>query len=471
MKDANGRWLAACMIMVTVALVSTLEVRGVQAGMQGPPFNPPAGPGAVPPCMDPDLLPPQAKVPCVGIVSFAPGTSPAERAQIVRGARATLRFNYQLVDAAAVLVPDEGALSAILSDKRVVEVIPDRPVHALGKPAGGGGVQVIPAGVARIGAAPGALPVTGNGVGVAIVDTGLDLLHQDLHVAASCYSAFSGTCQDNNGHGTHVGGIVAALDNAIDVVGVAPKATLYAVKVLDRTGSGSDATIMAGIDWIAANVDALDPRIRVVNMSLGRPGSLDDNPLLRSSVQTLTGRGVAVVVAAGNDPAKEVSAMVPATYPEVFAVASTTAAGGSSACRTAQNSVAADTASFFTTDGAFDGATGIGVCISAPGEDQENISKACALRSAGILSLKLGGGTTRMSGTSMAAPHVAGVIALLEEANGGAPLDPERARCAIRTGANRIGVAPLAARSAGSTFDGEREGIVAAMGALNATCP
>jgi len=264
-----------------------------------------------------------------------------------------------------------------------------------------------------------------------------------------------------------VAGIVAAVNNGIDVVGVAPAATVYAVKVLNRRGSGSDSTVLAGLDWVAGHASAVTPNIKIVNMSLGRTGTLDDNPALRAGVQSLTQAGITVVVAAGNECNLEVSHEVPATYPEVFAVASATAVKG-----TAYRGpfILADTASYFTTDGAMepapDGSGYIGVTISAPGEDQENVNKN-SLSSVGILSLKLGGGATRMSGTSMAAPHCAGVAALLYEKYG-ASLTPEQARAKIMSGASNTGAAPLDSPTKCYTFDGSREGILSAPGALQA---
>jgi subtilisin family serine protease len=321
--------------------------------------------------------------------------------------------------------------------------------------------------VQRIGAAPGTVIWTGNSIGVAVVDTGIEFTHSDLQpVANVCFTAFT-ACQDDNGHGTHVTGIIAARNNTIDVVGVAPDALPYAVKVLDSTGSGTDSTVMAGLEWIAQNAALVVPQIRVVNMSLGRPGTLGDNPALRQAVQAVYNLGISIVVSAGNDQSKEVSQQVPATYPEVMAIASTTALNGSNQCRWFNGFIAADTASYFSTDGAFNPATGIGVTVSAPGADKENISKGCFAQSVGILSTKLGGGTTRLSGTSMSAPHVAGVVALMwqKALNGTGTLSPEAARSTIRTTAARVGVAPLNSPTSGYTFDGEREGIVWAPGA------
>jgi subtilisin family serine protease len=348
----------------------------------------------------------------------------------------------------------------------VLSVVPDREVEKLGKPTGSGSAtaaQVVPAGVTRIGAAPGAVLTTGVGVGVAIVDTGIDLTHADLTVAAHCFTAYAG-CQDDEGHGTHVAGIVAAQHNALDVVGVAPDAIVYAVKVLNRRGRGTDSTIMAGLDWVVDHAALVSPKIRVVNMSLGRPGTLGDNPALRASVQAVTAAGITVVVAAGNDGTLEVTDQVPATYPEVIAVASTTATSGSSACAWSPDPVPADTASYFTTDGALDSLSGIGVSASAPGEDREDIGKNCFLRSVGILSTRLGGGTIRMSGTSMAAPHVAGVVTLMLEQS--TTLTPDDIRQRLRASARAVATAPIDSPAGGYSFDGEREGIVWAPRAL-----
>lgn len=406
------------------------------------------------------------------IVSMKPG---AKAANVLarHGLGAEHRYSAVFEGFCAKVPP--GQLARLQADPEVARVTPDREILAF-KPGGGGGggggaapAQTTPAGVQRIGAAPGANgTINGAGVGVAVVDTGIDLAHRDLRVGSQTFTAYSGTAQDNNGHGTHVSGIIAALNNTVDVVGVAPGATVYAVKVLDGSGKGSDASIIAGLDWVAANASTCNPPIRVVNMSLGRPGTLDDNPDLRTAVQGVTGAGVTVVVAAGNDCDMEVDQQVPATYPEVIAVGSTTAKDGTSAYATLK--ILADTASYFTTDGAWDATSGIGVTISAPGEEQENVAKGYRLSSVGILSLKVGGangGTTRMAGTSMASPHVAGVAALLYQQRGAA-MNPELVRACVAGGAVNT-AAPLNSPTTCYSFDGDHEGILSAPGALGYT--
>jgi subtilisin family serine protease len=358
-----------------------------------------------------------------------------------------------------------GRLAALAADPRVAHVVPDREVTAIAKPgsggAGSGTTQTVPAGVQRIGAAPGSVAFTGAGVGVAVVDTGIDFNHADLQpVGAISFSAFGGSALDNNGHGTHCAGIVGGRNNTRDVVGVAPNAVLFAVKVLDAAGNGSDSDIVAGFDWIAANASIAAPAIRVANVSLGREGTIDDNPVLHAAVQSVVANGVAIIVAAGNDAALEISQQIPAGYPEVIAVSSTTAKNGTNQYRFFNGFIAADTASYFTTDGP-------GVAIAAPGEDQENINKAGFIQSVGILSTKLGGGTTRLSGTSMAAPHVAGVAALIwqKALSAGQTLTPADIRNRIINGASNP-AAPLDSPTSSYTFDGTHEGILSAPGAL-----
>ena len=427
------------------------------------------------------FLPALAQGPQDYIVTFRDGTIPAVRAAAANNAGAALRFNYSIVNAIAVTVPNATALAALGNDPSVLSIVPDRAVFALQQANGKGGtkgkppkdedppedppadppptVQELPSGVKRVGANPDLGGPTGAGVGVAIVDTGIDFAHADLGSVVKVYDAFGGTCQDDNGHGTHVAGIVAAQDNDIDVVGVAPGATLYCVKALDASGSGSDSTIMAGLNAIATGT--FYPPIKVVNMSLGRPGSLDDSEPLRAAIQALYVQNIAVVVSAGNNPNVEVTAQVPATYPEVMAVASTTAIAGTNACRRLNSTVGGDTASYFTTDGAFNIETGIGVTISPPGEKLEDISKRCFLSPAGIISTQLGGGTTRKYGTSMAAPHVAGIVARMYELEleSNLPVDVITIRSDLRTNAAAIGNAPLGSPSSAYTFDTELEGI------------
>jgi len=397
------------------------------------------------------------------IVRFREGANAAARATALRNAGAVVGFSFHRVHAAAVSVPNARALAALQNDPSVRAVIPNRPVFAYqvnenvtgmsgkGKPGGGGGgaAQVIPAGVVRVGVPTGTS--NGSGVGVAVLDTGVDLAHADLAGTVDAFNGFGGpSCQDDQGHGTHVTGIIAARDNNVDVVGVAPNAQIYCVKVLDSAGSGSDATVMAGLEWVLDHHTSSVPNIHVVNMSLGRPGSVDDNPDLHDLITSLKTAGITVVVAAGNDPSLDASEQIPGGYPEVIAVASTTAKAGSNLCRFLNSPIAADTASYFTSDG-------VSVTVSAPGEEKEDVARSCVITSVGILSTRLGGGTTRMSGTSMASPHVAGIVARYYQQDPSYTVDDIRQFLAAD--ADRVGIAPLDSPTGSYTFDGEREGI------------
>src|SRR5262249_36977656 len=121
--------------------------------------------------------------------------------------------------------------------------------------------------------------------------------------------------------------------------------------------------------------------------------------------------------------------------------------------------ILADSASYFTTDGKFDSTTKIGITISAPGEDSENINSACGVASVGMRTTNRGGGTVRASGTGMSAPLVAGVVArLIQKGNSGV----ENIRSMLRSTATLKGTAPIDSRINGYTSDGEREGIAKA---------
>ena len=219
--------------------------------------------------------------------------------------------------------------------------------------------------------APAAWDVTeGAGVKVAIIDTGIDLNHPDLAGKVDGgYSAITKTekpedYQDDNGHGTHVSGTVAALRDGKGVVGVAPKARLYAVKVLDADGSGNLSDVIDGIVWAAKN------GCQVANMSLGAPS---DSDAMHRAVKFAKGSGMVIVAAAGNSGG---SVGFPGQYDEVITVSA---------------SDSDDKIASFSSRGPQ-------VKFIAPGVD--------------VVSDKLGGGFISYNGTSMATPHVTGLAAL-----------------------------------------------------------
>ena len=158
---------------------------------------------------------------------------------------------------------------ALRQDPEVAMVSPDLEVRALAvAPLAAG--ESVPTGVARIEAANGREGHQASSVGVAVLDTGIDLDHPDLtaHDGKNCIA--SGSADDDNGHGTHVAGTVGARNQGAGVVGVAPGTALYAVKVLNGSGSGLWSNVICGIDWVTANAASLG--IKVANMSLGGLG-------------------------------------------------------------------------------------------------------------------------------------------------------------------------------------------------------
>jgi subtilisin family serine protease len=262
-----------------------------------------------------------------------------------------------------------------------------RPQFSL--PAGVDAAEV-PWGIARVNA-PNAWAVTkGDGVKVAVIDTGIDCNHPDLKAnCAGGYNALDSSKppMDDNEHGTHVSGTIAGVLDGRGVVGVAPKARLYAVKVLDKDGAGGLTSIIKGLIWAGRN------HMDVANMSLGAPmGTI----FMRAAVKYAEYEGVTVVAAAGND-GKAVG--YPAAYPEVIAVSALT-----------PNEGIADFSS-----------RGAKIEFIAPGED--------------IKSSVPGGGYANFDGTSMATPHVSG-LAALAVARGAHGVD--QVRTALKRAAKRV---------------------------------
>ncbi len=275
----------------------------------------------------------------------------------------------ELHRAVAAIVP-AAAVAGLRADPDVAYVEEDGVAEALGQPAPSQPGQTTPWGITRVDA-PLTGP-TGSGVKVAVIDTGIDLTHPDL-VVADAVDFVKTTGNDDNGHGTHVSGTIAALNNTIGVVGVAPAASLYAVKVLDRRGSGWLSDVAAGIEWAGTN------GMNVANMSLGASSG---NSTLQIACADAETNGVLLVAAAGNSGDGSISTTevsYPAAYDSVVAVGATT------------SSIPDGLASFSN--------TGSYVEMSAPGVS--------------IYSTYKGGKYATMSGTSMASPHAAGMCALI----------------------------------------------------------
>ena len=225
--------------------------------------------------------------------------------------------------------------------------------------------ETMPWGITRVGGG-----VASNGVAW-IIDSGIDLDHPDLNVdinrSRDFISLRKPSPDDQNGHGTHVAGTIAAIDNEIGVIGVAAGATVISVRVLDRNGSGTTTSVIAGIDYVAANGSAGD----VANMSLG--GGI--STALDNAVYTASQTGVKFVLAAGNESMD---------------------ANNSSPARVNGSNIYTVSAMDSQNSFAYFSNYGSPVDYCAPGVN--------------IYSCYKGGTYATLSGTSMAAPHVAGLL-------------------------------------------------------------
>jgi subtilisin family serine protease len=285
---------------------------------------------------------------------------------------------------------------------------------------------------------------------VAILDTGI-MRRLDLNVVGGhdCLSGFADRSageastkeapSDVSGHGTHIAGIVAG-EGAPGVIGVSPGTPLYAVRVLGVDGSGSDSEVICGLNWVAEHSTVDD--IKVVNMSLGGTGSddghcgyRDDDPL-HSAICRVTAAGVTVVAAAGNE-SEDLAESAPAGYGEVLAVTAMADFDGQPGgrgspppdCKASNHD---DTATRYS-NFASPGSPAVIHTIAAPGE---------------CITSDWNDGTRRtISGTSMAAPHIAGLVARCIDADPCADLSPARIIAKLR--------ADAATRPAASGFRGD----------------
>ena len=230
--------------------------------------------------------------------------------------------------------------------------------------------QIAPYGVTRVGG-----PVDGTGRHVWIVDTGIDLSHPDLNIGIGANfvkdrkGKLANSPADGNGHGTHVAGIIGAINNGIDVVGVAAGATVHPVCVLDSMGLGSVDSVLAGIDYVYANGKPGD----VVNLSLAANGHFQS---LHDAIINSANNGILFAIAAGNNSGSAAS-YEPAhiEHPNVYTVSAIDS-----------NDVFASFSNF-----------------GNPPIDWAAVG-------VNVLSSRNGGGTIIYSGTSMASPHVAGIL-------------------------------------------------------------
>ncbi len=341
------------------------------------------------------------------IVPLSSGDPTAVAASDARryGASVDHDFRYALRGYAARM--SATAARQIASLDRVQSVVQDQTVSI--------DAQTLPTGINRI---DGELSstVSGDGSGavnadIAIIDTGIDLTHPDLNVVGGVNCSVGKSYADGNGHGTHTGGSAAAKDDANGVVGVAPGARLYAVRVLNNQGSGSWSSIICGIDWVTARASTIE----VANMSLGGAGSDSacNDGGMHQAICNSVNAGITYAVAAGNE-SDDAKNHVPAAYDQVITVSALAdfnglAGGGAAAtCRADVDETFADFSNY-----------GADVDIMAPG--------VC------ILSTWKGGGYNTISGTSMATPHVAGA-ALYKSTNPGA--SPAQVKSALQAAGN-----------------------------------
>jgi subtilisin len=350
----------------------------------------------------------------------------------------------------AAVIPDE-ALAAVRRNPQVKAVVPDEVVR--------GAAQIVPTGIKRIDADEDpTAKIDGRDervdVDVAVLDSAGYSDHPDVHVWAYANCTDRGN-EDDQGHGTHVGGTIGALDNDIGVVGVAPGARLWNIRVLrlhpDGGTGGMTSWILCGLDLVeqyATDQGDGYGDIEVANASLGAPGT-DSNCQTQVDAYhwaycKVVRAGVTVVVAAMND-AQDAANVVPATYEEVITVSALADSDGRPGGLGGATSAGRDDSlATFSNYGA-------DIDIAAPGVD------ILSTVPTGSCELCHPSGYQRLNGTSMASPHVAGAAALFIATHPGAT--PAQVKAELLNTRDRValpgdpdgineGVLDLAGRSA-----------------------
>ncbi|MBN2316608.1 MAG: S8 family serine peptidase, partial [Sedimentisphaerales bacterium] len=314
----------------------------------------------------------------IGFKESAERQTPESRSSLIRQHGGRARRAYRNVSAVSAELTDS-QIASLRANPNVAYVEEDGLLHALDDDDELGASW----GVTRIGAGDvHALGNTGKGVKVALIDTGIDYHHTDLdgnYAGGYDFVNDDDDPMDDDGHGTHCAGIIAAEDDNDGVVGVAPEASLYAVKVLDSTGSGYLSDVVAGIDWAIAN--GMD----IISLSMG---TNEDYQTMRDACERAGNAGIIVVAAAGNDYRRVRNREwdtvdYPAKYDTVIAVGAIDDT---------------DTRAYFSS-------TGASIELAAPGIF--------------VYSTDLDQSYSYKSGTSMSCPHVTGVAALILSGPGG----------------------------------------------------
>jgi subtilisin len=313
----------------------------------------------------------QADVPVLIRFDERPGQA---QAALVARSGGQIKRQFQLVPAFAATLPAP-AIAALRAAPGVAAVELDGTLelhdHATVWGVSRIGAPIVHSGL-WVGEGQEPSPILGTGIRVAVLDTGIDYLHLDL--AANYRGGYDFVNNDSDpwddhGHGTHVAGTVAALWNGVGAVGVAPEADLYALKVMNSSGTGSWSAVVAALDWAVQN------EMHVVNLSIGSPAH--PGTIVKAAFDNAYAAGLVIVSSAGNAGLGENTVGYPARFETVIAVGATTSS---------------DTRSSFSS-------TGPDLELAAPGSS--------------IYSTTRGGGYGLRSGTSMASPHVAGAAALV----------------------------------------------------------